>query len=296
MLKLPVIFLFLLPLTGCNPYQVKNQTASSGETLSNKGLVAESIDTPSNGSSPEFEELNVSSDWKLKLNDPGTGNWQDHWFLDGLQAKVDNSAEGMNFSAGPINRDNAHHAVLWTKDIFKGDVKIEYEYTRTDQQLINVNILYIQANGIGEGPYVKDISQWNKLREIPAMRTYFNNMNALHISYAAFKTKNEDPEDDYIRIRKYPATETIPFKNTEIPPAYFNTGLFLPGVAYKITVIKTDDMLFFQVAGEDEKMLYSWPLTDTENIQEGRIGLRHMYTRSARYSNFKISIQPYLDE
>ena len=237
-----------------------------------------------------FEELNNSSDWSLQLNDPCTDNWKNNWFLDGLIAKVEQSEKGMNLVAGPVNRDDAHHTVLWTKQSFKGDIKIEYNYTRTDSQLINVNILYIQATGIGKDSFDADISKWNKFREVPAMSKYFNYMNALHVSYSAFEMVNDDPESDYIRIRKYPATEEIPFQNTELPPAYFNTGLFLPGETYKITVIKTGLKLFMNVKGKESEKLFSWDLPAENPITEGRIGLRHMYTRSAMYSDFKVSV------
>jgi hypothetical protein len=51
--------------------------------------------------------------------------------------------------------------------------------------------------------------------------------------------ENDDPEDDYIRVRQYPVTEEVTFKDMAIEPDYFKTGLFLPGVTYKITVIKS---------------------------------------------------------
>lgn len=240
----------------------------------------------------EFDRLYSSSDWSVQLSDPCTDDWQTHWFLDGEIATVDNHAGGMNFSAGPVNRNDAHHAVLWTKKSFAGDIKMEYSYTRTDSQLINVNILYIQANGIGESPFVRDISAWNDLRKVPKMSTYFRNMNALHISYAAFKTVNEDSKADYIRARLYPATADIPFKQTEIPPSYDQTGLFLTGKTYQITAIKTDNLLFFRVSDEHGENLYTWTLTNTELVKEGRIGLRHMYTRSAQYKDITISVRP----
>jgi hypothetical protein len=88
----------------------------------------------------------------LKFSDPCTEDWEDNWFLDGNIATVENTENGMNFKAGPVNRNDAHHAVLWTKESFSGDVKIEYNYTRTDSQTVNVNILYIQATGTGKGP------------------------------------------------------------------------------------------------------------------------------------------------
>lgn len=239
----------------------------------------------------EFDKLNASSHWSLHLDDPCTGNWQSNWFLDGQIATVDNSDKGMNFSAGPVNRNDAHHAVLWTKESFEGDVKIEYNYTRTDSQIVNVNILYIQARGIGEEPYDTDISKWSDLRKVPTMSIYYNYMSALHISYAAFKMVNDDPDDDYIRIRKYPVTEEITFDDMEIPPAFYKTGLFLPGIEYKITVIKTGDSLFFQVKGEGIEKLYSWHLGSADPIKEGRIGLRHMYTRSTNYRDFKVYVK-----
>jgi hypothetical protein len=236
----------------------------------------------------EFDKVNSSPEWKLQFSDPCTDNWQSNWFLDGQLATIEHSEKGMNFSAGPVNRNDAHHAVLWTKDSFEGDIKLEYNYTRTDSQLVNVNILYIQATGIGKDSFDVDISKWNDFRKVPTMSKYFNYMKTLHISYAAFKMNNDDPEDDYIRVRQYPVTEEITFKDMAIAPDYFKTGLFLPGVTYKITVIKTKSKLFMTVEGNDMVKKYSWELNKPVSITEGRIGLRHMFTRSANYSDFKI--------
>lgn len=236
----------------------------------------------------DFGEIEASEDWVLEFSDPCTEDWQDHWFLDGKIATVENSERGMNFKAGPVNRNDAHHAVLWTRKSFEGDVKIEYKYTRTDSQTVNVNILYIQATGIGQEPYKKDIAQWSRLREVPKMSTYFKYMKTLHISYAAFGMDNQDPLADYIRVRQYPVTETISFDDMAIPPDFFKTGLFLPGKTYKVTLIKTREKLFFRVEGDGKVQKYSWVLNKPESILEGRIGLRHMYTRSANYRDFKV--------
>jgi len=233
-------------------------------------------------------EPKENSDWKLVFSDSGTKNWEEHWFLDGELATVVNSEKGMSFSAGPVNRDDAHHAVLWTKNSFQGDLKIEYDYTRTDSQVINVNILYIQATGIGEGQFDKDISQWNDYRTVPTMSKYYKNMNAIHISYAAFPMVNADPDNDYIRVRRYPATEKIKFQDTEAPPTYYKTGLFKPGITYHLSWIKTADHLSLEINGPKENRKYQWDLSDYPPITEGRIGLRHMFTRSARYSNIKV--------
>ncbi len=236
----------------------------------------------------EFEKVNSSKDWSLKLDDPCTGNWQDQWFLDGLIATVENSKDGMNFKAGDEYGNDAHHAVLWTKESFEGDVKIEYNYTRTDNQTVNVNILYIQAQGIGTEGFDKDISKWNKFREVPTMSIYYKYMNPLHISYAAFPMVNEDPEDDYLRVRKYPIDDNISFDEIEVEPTFFRIGLFRPFVTYKVTVIKSDGKLYMDVQGDGRSECYTWDISDKAPLTKGRIGLRHMYTRSAQYSDFKV--------
>jgi len=234
-----------------------------------------------------FKSLNDSKEWHLKFNDEGTKNWKSKWFLDGLRANLVNTDKGLVFSAGEVEWDDACHAVLWTKETFKGDIKIEYDYTRTDARTKWVNILYIQATGVA--PYSKDISKWNDKRTIPSMRTYFNNMEALHISYAAFGADNKGKENDYVKARRYPNLPGEEFQTaTKIAPVYYRTGLFIPGETYKITVIKTRRQLFFYVKGKHAPKLFSWMLPKDKAVIEGRIGLRHMYTRSARYKNFKI--------
>lgn len=62
----------------------------------------------------------------------------------------------MLLSVGPIPRDHASHCVLWTKESFAGDVKIEFDYWRLDTIQRWVNILYIQATGTGIASYDDD--------------------------------------------------------------------------------------------------------------------------------------------
>ncbi len=238
-----------------------------------------------------FDKINNSPEWSLEMNDPCTGDWQEQWFLDGLIAKVEVSEDGMNFMAGEEYGNNAHHAVLWTKESFEGDVKIEYNYTRTEEQTVNVNILYIQAQGIGVGEYDKDISKWNKLREVPDMSLYYKYMDPLHISYAAFPMVNEDPLNDYLRVRKYPIDEHISFDQMEVEPSYYNLNLFKPFVTYKVTVIKDKSHLYMNIEGDGREECYRWSLEGKKAVTYGRIGLRHMYTRAARYSDFKVYVK-----
>ena len=57
----------------------------------------------------------LSKDWKVVFEDPCTGDWKQKWTLDGETATVANTKSGMEFKAGPEARNDAHHAVLWTK-------------------------------------------------------------------------------------------------------------------------------------------------------------------------------------
>lgn len=202
----------------------------------------------------QFEKLANSNSWILEFQDDGTTNYQENWHLDGLIAKVENTPEGMHLQAGHEFGNDAHHMVLWTKKSFSGDVKIEFEYTRTDSETKAVNILYIQAAGKGEGEFTNDIFEWNNLRTVPSMRTYFNNMKTLHISYAAFP--NNEETQDYIRARRYPVTSEKGFSQLEIVPTYFDTGLFKTGISYKIKVIKTNEKLFLLVEGDGLSKLF----------------------------------------
>lgn len=236
-----------------------------------------------------FEKLDAQ-DWQEVFLDTGTGDWRDQWSLDGLKAEVTNSEGGMNFRAGPVPNENASHAVLWTRESFSGDLRIEYEYTRTDEASQFVNILYIQATGSGEEGFPRDISKWAGRRTVPAMSVYWGNMHTYHISYAAYGRQPVTDDYDYIRLRRY-RPDVMPRKNGPVvePDIYERTGLFAPGVPHRITVIKQGNELFMMIRNADRQYLCHWVNEDQPLVTEGRIGLRHMYTRSARYRDFRVS-------
>jgi hypothetical protein len=233
-----------------------------------------------------FNNLNKSKSWDLVFEDDCTNDWTKHWSLDGLIATVENTKEGMHFKAGPEYKNDAHHGVLWTKESFSGAIKIEYDYTRTDHATKCVNILYIQATGNEVDVYERDIFKWSTLREIPTMKTYYENMNTFHISYSAFG--NQENSFHYVRARQYPKPDDKPFKVTQIEPSYDKQGFFKSDQNYHITAIKTKEYLFFKMESEDGVELFSWNISDIAPIKAGRIGVRHMFTRSAIYKNFKI--------
>lgn len=232
-----------------------------------------------------FQELDKRN-WASLFCDVCVEDWQTIWFLDGKIGIVTQTTDGLELRAGPEFGNDAHHMVLWTKSAFSGDVKIEYEYTRLDSETRGVTILYIQATGSGVGPYATDIAQWAHMRTVPAMRTYFDHMNAYHISYAAYPNAPGENED-YIRARRY-MPERQGLKGTELPPDYGQTGLFQTGVPHKITVIKHGQELYMHIRNEDRELLCHWRNDMFPPIETGRIGLRHMYTRHARYRGFRV--------
>ena len=228
-----------------------------------------------------FDEL-CRAKWEVVFSDNCTNKWQTNWILDGKRGHVENSASGMGLYSGPESNKSADDVVLWTRKSFSGDIMIDYDYTRIDDRTLSVNIIYIQATGSGEGAYSKNIFDWNQLREVPAMEVYYNNMNTLHISYAAFTE-----EGDYIRARRYRPDLKQKMEGTELG-ATFNTGFFGSRVKHHITIIKKGSDLFMKVSNEKNSALYRWNYGNHPEIKEGPVGLRHKCYSASLYKNFVI--------
>jgi len=241
---------------------------------------------------PHFDTL-LARPWRSVFHDDMTGDWRRQWFLDGDHATLNAGPRGLDFAAG-ADAGDAGHAVLWTRPEFAGDdLKIEFDYTRTDDATVNVNILYIQATGSGSPGFDRDISLWSDKRRVAAMHMYFQHMNTLHVSFAALPMRNDDPDNDYVRARRYvpsdPATAGG-LKGTDIEPDTFRTGLFKPGVPHHMTWIKLRSELHLKVICPDTERLFRWDTSGVEPVTVGRIGLRHMFFRSARYANFDVAL------
>lgn len=238
--------------------------------------------------SGQIWEESLGAKGPIVFDDEGTGSWEEKWFLDGVMGQVITSREGMELRAGPKVGDDAHHMVLWSRQSFRGDLRIDFDYVRLDHEMLSVNILYVLASGAGDSGHAHDILQWQETRVVPAMAQYFNNMNVYHISFAAFEMTNTDPAADYVRARRYRPDLHTGLKNTELLPDYFRTGLFVPGVKHHITVIKRGDDLLMQVTNPGMTKRFHWNTQNQPPISEGRIGIRHMYGRSARYTNISV--------
>jgi hypothetical protein len=251
---------------------------------------------------PSCSSTGAGEDGRILFEDSMTGDWQDKWFLDGEKATLENSEKGLYFASGTLKKSDdlkehhAHHAVLWTKQEFSGDILIRFDCTRVDTSSYGVNIIYVQAEGIATPPYVEDIYEWRALRAVPAMSKYFTYMNTLHISYNV-----GDPQTtSYIRCRRYPIQpdKGISFDDLPIKPDYDDEGAkMLPGKMFTIEVEKRGVMLTFRTLdGETKELLKECVWDTSENpekqmprlIKAGRIGLRQMSTKQNIYKNFKV--------
>lgn len=231
---------------------------------------------------------------RILFEDPMTGDWQENWFLDGKHASLRNSADGLFFAGGTVTKKDdsleyhAHHAVLWTKKEFEGDINISYEMRRIDDSDYGTTLLYIQAQGIGIPPYLEDISTWNHLREIPNMGIYFTYMDLLSLSFRENLRSKRYPWRDE-QLNWYPGRGLI--------EPMVDYGEILPGKTYRVQVEKRAASLRLRLVEKESghcMIDHTWN-TDSiaagiepRQIQKGRIGLRHMATRQFVYRDFKV--------
>jgi hypothetical protein len=239
----------------------------------------------------------VADEPRVLFEDPMTGHWHDNWFLDGKEATLRNGEDGLYFAGGTIAKwhdpvkYHAHHAVLWTKREFAGDIRISFEMTRKDDG-DGATLLYIQARGVGTPPYAKDIREWSALREIPQMSKYYTYMDLLSISF------RED-----LRLRRYPwkdrAGNSYPENGLVEPKLEYRP--MAAGDSYFVVVEKRNPELTLRLYAVDDgkpeqkpEVEHTWDMMavsegrDPPFIQEGRIGIRHMATRQLVYKNFKV--------
>lgn len=232
---------------------------------------------------------------ELLFSDTMCGDWRENWFLDGKHATLEHRDGELFFSGGTVTKDDdpeeyhAHHAVLWTKREFEGDIRISYLWKHLDTSDYGAILLYVQALGIGGEPYDRDISKWSEMREIPSMDKYFNNMNLLSLSIR-----------ENVRCKRYPwfDREGAPYaEGGLIAPMVEYKDKIVPGKTYRIVVEKRNPMLSFKiidaVTGE-ATIDHTWDTTEIDEryevkqITKGRIGLRHMATKQATYKDFKV--------
>ncbi len=236
----------------------------------------------SNQTNQSIEKL----DWRLVFEDDMTEDYEQYYHMDGTRSTIEQSPNGLTLTAGPEAHNDTCHTVLWTKERYSSPVQIEYDYTRLDSSQVGVNILYLLASGMGDPQHPINLMDWNEGRQIPAMRTYFNHVDTYHFSYATFGNGSLEPS--YIRARRYLPDAGQGLDGTALTPDYWEDDLFAVGVKHhiKVTVLNAD--IIMEVTNDDTHNVYHFDSSTHPTIDEGHIGFRHMWTRSARYSNLKI--------
>lgn len=237
---------------------------------------------------------------RIMFEDTMTSDWQENWFLDGEKGTVEHRDGGLFLEAGPLTKQaerdlgvdppveyNAHHIVLWTRQVFDGDIRISYEYTE-EADSTYTNLIYIQAQGTGEAPFLEDLTAWNALREIPGMDMYYNHMDLISISLR-----------DEIRCRRYPWNN--PDKGEEFASRLFEPMVPHPGlekgVRHQVLIEKRAASLRLMIRQQESGNLvidHSWDLTENMDdraprlITRGRIGQRLMGGHKLTMWNFKV--------
>lgn len=230
---------------------------------------------------------------EILFSDPMTVDWREHWFLDGERAILENKEDGLHYTATPSNVNknearelfDAHHAVIWTKQEFAGDIAIRYEFTRVSPGF--TSLLYIHARGIGTPPYEEDIHAWRHLRTTSAMNLYFTHMNLTCFTFR-----------EQIRPRRYPWVdaggkdyedrligEMLDYDKIPVGQSYTvevewrreSLTLRLTEIGNPANVL---ERAFDTTEGVDSRRP---PLSD-----RGRIGLRHMGGTAFIYRNFEV--------
>lgn len=237
------------------------------------------------------EEVKEST---ILFEDSMKEDWQKNWFLDGKNATLEHRDGGLAFITDykvdkRVDRAafDAQHAVLWTKEEFEGDIQISYTYTKLPECSWQ-KLIYIQAQGIGEKPYVEDIHAWRELREVAVMSRYFNHMNLISLSLR-----------DDIRCKRYPISDSegLSIKNEFMPRAE-NKGM-PEGREFHCLVEKRRESILLRITDVEtgeHAIDHTWDLTDEgvmENrdpkfVEKGRIGIRLMGGHKILMRDFKI--------
>jgi len=241
------------------------------------------------------EASNTDSSAQILFSDSMSENWKENWFLDGEKATLEHRDDGLFFSGGTVTKMDdpeeyhAHHAVLWTKQEFEGDIRISYQWKRMESSDYGAILLYVQAQGVGEEPYAKDISKWNELRRIPSMDKYFKNMDLLSLSIR-----------ENLRCKRYPWFDREGNKYQAgglIEPMVDYQDEIVEGRIYDIVVEKRNPTISMRITDtETGKVIinHTWDTSkidervEPDQVTKGRIGLRHMSTRQAIYKDFKV--------
>jgi hypothetical protein len=233
---------------------------------------------------------------QVLFQDSMAENWQENWFLDGEKATLEHRDGGLAYlTEYTVNKNvdregfDSQHAVLWTREEFEGDIRITYTYTVLPGSSWQ-KLIYVQAQGVGQGPYVEHIYAWRDEREIAVMSAYFNYMDLIGLSLR-----------DQIRCKRYPWNDMEGNSlETEFMPRAEHSGL-PQGRELDVRVDKTKTSIALHIQDTETGQVvvdHTWDLTDEkvlENrdpkyVEAGRIGLRLMGGHKIHFRDFNVEL------
>ncbi len=230
--------------------------------------------------------------WIPALVDGGTDRWADRWLLSGDPDRgitVTNGPEGMTLRAGDGTDPRKDHAVLWTRAIFSGDVRIEYDYVVLDRYPTPIgeggycSAVLIHSRVASSAPLPADIGNWsseqrNSDTSGPALNAV---IDGLQLNYAFVG----DPRGNPFRLRSNPGYRLVG-ESAGVP-------VFEVGTEYHLVIEKVATTVSI-AANPPTGLSVSHSFASPEIGQHlyGRIGLRNMNHREARYRNIRISQRP----
>lgn len=248
------------------------------------------------GACKEIEQTpEQAPEQEILFKDSLASDWQANWFLDGEKATLEHRDGGLAFLTEESGVDkrvdraafDAQHAVLWTRESFEGDLRISYKFTKLPgcswQKLI-----YLQAQGVGEGPFDEDIYAWRDLRKVAVMSQYFNHMDLIGLSLR-----------DQIRCKRYPWNDLEGNDlEDEFRPRAENKGMPI-GHELEVVVEKRKEAVSLRISDTktgEAVVDHSWDLTDERVLEKrdpkfvaaGRIGIRQMGGHKILMRDFKV--------
>jgi hypothetical protein len=227
----------------------------------------------------------AQDDWREAFVADHKRDWRAEWFLFGDPSRgitVSNSAAGLTLRAGDGSDPRRDHAVLWSKRTFTGDVRIEYDVTVLDgyasppPKISYCSALLVHAQGATN--YPSDLAAWTAAQANADTSGNFVNTNTrgLQLNYAFVG----DVRGNRLRLRVNPGYALA--GQSDI------TTLFRQGQTCHVSATKAGALLTVHVT--DGKATFSHTFTDAGLAAHGsgRIGLRNMNRREARYANLRV--------
>jgi hypothetical protein len=210
----------------------------------------------------------TGDDWELIYENATGQGWSELWVQDG-PSTVRAEQGGLLFHA-----DARQHDVLWFRPVIEGDLRIEYDFLPYESPG-GTAILFIQATGDGQGVYEEDILAWRQERSGGEYALYKDHMNYASVSYT-------NPQDE-VRFRQGPGFDLLErYEGAQ--------EIFERGSMHGIVTTKVGRQVTFQVSNHNagKSRTYRASLSRRPAVTTGRIGLRLMNGRKARFSDFNV--------